>query len=94
MAYVKVRESRNFQSTLVSQLNGNPNLPKDRLIRYKAITLYMKPSLLTVVINLGCDCGVYFLNTHETIIAKKKTIDQKNELQLKIWFVRRVYKMC
>ena len=76
VAYVEVGESRIFKSTLVSQLNGNPTLSKDRLTWIKVGILYMKPKLLTAanhdtMLNLGCDCGVCFLNTHEARIVKK-----------------------
>jgi len=70
VAYVMVGESRIFKSTLVSQLNGNPSLSKDRLTQIKAGILYMKPKLLSAgnhdtLLKLGCDCGVCFLNTPE-----------------------------
>ena len=68
VGYVEVGESRISKSTLDSQLNGNPTLSKDRLTRSKAGILYTKPTLHFVVnhvtmLNLSCDCGVYFL-TH------------------------------
>ena len=71
-----VGESRIFKSTLVSQLNGNPSLSKDRLTRIRAGILYMKPKLLSVgnhdtLLKLGCDCGVCFLNTPEAKTVKK-----------------------
>ena len=71
-----IGESRIFKSTLVSQLNGNPSLSKDRLTRIKAGILYMKPKLLSVgnhdiLLKLGYDCGVCFLNTHEAKTVKK-----------------------
>ena len=76
IAYLEVGESRIFKSTLVSQLNGNPTLSKDQLTRIKASILYMKPKLLSVgnhdtMLKLGCDCGVYFLNTPEARSVKK-----------------------
>ena len=45
MAYVRVGESRNFQSILVSQFNGDPTLYEDRLTQIKAGILYVKPKL-------------------------------------------------
>ena len=76
VAYVKVGESRIFKSTLVSQLNGNPTISKDRLTRIKVGILYIKLEPFTAenhdtMLNLGCDCGVCFLNTHEAKIKKK-----------------------
>ena len=97
VAYVEVGESRIFKSTLVSQLNGNPTLSKDRLTRIKASILYMKPKLLTAanhdtMLNLGCDCGVCFLNTLEARIVKKHGRPKKLA-PIKVWFVGRVYRM-
>ena len=60
---VKVGESTILKNALISQLNGNPTLSKDRSTRIKAGVLYMKPKLLTTknhdtMLNLDCDCGV------------------------------------
>ena len=84
VAYVEVGESRNFKSTIVSQLNGNPTLYKDQLTQIKASILYMKPKFPTTanhdtMLNLGCDCCVCFLNTHEAQIVKNM-VDQKLNL--------------
>ena len=82
VAYVEVRESRIFKSTFVSQLNGNPTLSKYRLTWIRASTLYVKPKLLTtmnhdIILNLGCDCGVCFLNTSKARIVTN-VVNQKN----------------
>ena len=92
---VMVGESNFFESTLVSQLNGNHSLSKDMLTRIKAGILYMKPRLLSVgnhdtLLKLGCDCGVCFTNTLEAKIVKKRGRPKKSIL-VKIWFVGRVY---
>ena len=50
VSHVKVGKSKNFQSTLVSQLNGNPTISKDQLTWIKADTLYMKLKLLIAAI--------------------------------------------
>ena len=76
LAYVEVGESIIFQSTPISQLNGNPTLSKDQLTKIKASILYMKPKLFIaanhdIVLNLGCDCGVCFLTTSEVRIVRK-----------------------
>lgn len=43
------------------------------------------------MLNHGCDCGLCFFNTPEARIVKKKNmVDQKNWLQLKVWFFGRV----
>ena len=52
--YVELGECRNFKSTLVCQLNGNPTLSKDRLTRFKANILYMKPKLLIAATIILC----------------------------------------
>ena len=83
MAYVEVGESTIFQSTFVNQSNGNPTLSQDQLTHIMASILYMKHELLVAanhitMINLGCDCGVCFLNTCEArIVGKKMVVDQK-----------------
>jgi hypothetical protein len=70
VAYAHVKDSRNFKSTLVSRLDGNPTLPKDQLTQIKDDKLYMKPKLLTTtnrdtILNLGYDHDMCFLNTRE-----------------------------
>ena len=76
MAHVEVRGSRIFKSTLVSQLNGKPTLSKDTLTRIKARMSYtnlnsLPPQNHDTMLNLGCDCRVCFLNTHEARFIKK-----------------------
>jgi hypothetical protein len=56
------------KSTLVSELNGNPCLSKDRLTRIRNFVYfnnaedYLSTSSLssTCLVGLGTDCGVYF----------------------------------
>ena len=48
MAFVEVGKSTIFQSTFVSQLNGNSTSSQDQLTRIKASILYMKPKLIIV----------------------------------------------
>jgi len=47
VSHVEVKESIIFRSIVVSQLNGNLTLSKDRWTQIKAIILYSKPKLLT-----------------------------------------------
>lgn len=47
VANVKIHDSRMFKSMVVSQMNGNPTLFKDRLAWRKDGILYMNPKLLT-----------------------------------------------
>ena len=93
MAYVEIGESRTFKSALVSQLNGNPTLCKDRLTHIKVGILYMKTKLLTVEnhnteLNLGCDCGVCFLNMPEARIVQNRG-RPKTLAPIKVWFAGR-----
>ena len=72
---VEVGESAIFKSALVSELNGNPALSKDRVTQIKVVILYMKPKLLITanhdtILNLGCDCGVFVFLILE--LSKKK----------------------
>ena len=65
VAYVEVGASRISKSTFVSQLNGNPTLPNDRLTWIKAGNSYMKPKLFSAtnhvtILDLGYDYGVSF----------------------------------
>ena len=74
VAYVEVGESRIFKSILVSQLNGNPTLSKNRLSWIK-VGMFINPKLLTVanhgtMLMLGSDCGLCFLNTPKARIVK------------------------
>ena len=58
-----------YKSTLVSQLNANPFLSKDRLARVKNSIYfnnfddYISAGSLqeTMLLGLGMDCGVYFM---------------------------------
>ena len=75
VAYVDVGESRNFNITLVSHLNGSPPLSEDPLTLIKVGILYVKPKLLIpanrdAMLNLGCDCEVCFLNTPKARTVK------------------------
>ena len=57
-----------YKSTLVSELNGNPFLSKDRLTRIRnsvyfnnaEVYLSASSSSSTCLVGLGTDCGVYF----------------------------------
>jgi hypothetical protein len=63
-----------YKSTLVSQLNGNPFLSKDRLIRVRNFVYfnnskeYMKAANAsnTCFLGLGSDCVVYMLQRSST----------------------------
>jgi len=47
VAYVEVGVSRISKSTFVSQLNGNPTLPNDRLTRIKVGNSYMNSKVFS-----------------------------------------------
>ena len=62
----------------------------------KTSILYMKLKLLTAanhhtMLNIGCDCGVCFLNTPKARIVKKKHGRPKKVASIKVWLVGRVY---
>ena len=89
MAYVEVGQHGIFKDTLISQLNGNPTLSKDRSTRINVGVLYMKPKLLTItnhdtgsLLNFDRNCGVCFFNTYEARIVKKHG-SPKRKLQLR-----------
>ena len=66
-----------YKSTLVSQLNANPFLSKDRLTRVKNSIYfnnsddYINASSSTerMLLGLGMDCGVYFMQRSTTTIS-------------------------
>ena len=94
----EVGESTIFKSTLFSQLNGNSTLSKDELTWIKFGILCRRPKLFTtanhdyIMFNLGCDCGVCFVNTPEARIVKKSGRPKKLA-PIKVWFVGRANRM-
>jgi len=71
-----------FKSTLVSQLNSNPFLSKDRLTRVRNSIYFnnsddyitASSSTETMLLVLGMDCGVYFMQrTTTTMSSSVKT---------------------
>ena len=76
LPYVEFERAKIYKSTLVSQLNGNPTLSKDRLTRIKSGIIYTEEKVKTLanhdtLLKLGCDCAVVFLNTPEAQTMKK-----------------------
>jgi hypothetical protein len=69
-----------YKSTLVSQLNGNPFLSKDRLTRVKNSVYFNNASsylstaecITTCLLGLGMDCGVYFLQDVDTLLSLQR----------------------
>ena len=60
MAYVEVGVSGISKSAFISQLNGNPTLPSDRLTQIKAGNSYMNPKVFSAtkhdtIFNLSYD---------------------------------------
>lgn len=86
-----------YKSTLVSQLNANPFLSKDRLTRVKH-SIYFNNSedyiaasscTETMFLGLGMDCGVYFMQRNTTTMSssartvKKRTRERaSNNMQV------------
>lgn len=66
-----------YKSTLVSQLNANPFLSKDRLTRVKHSIYFnnsddyiaASSSTETMLLGLGMDCGVYFMQRSTTTMS-------------------------
>ena len=66
-----------FKSILVSQLNANPFLSKDRLtgvknsIYFNNLDDYIPAScsMKTMLLGLGMDCGVYFMQRSTTTVS-------------------------
>ena len=66
-----------YKSTLVSQLNGNPFLSKDRLTRVKNSIFFNNSddyvtatsSSTSMLLGLGSDCGVYFVQRSTTRLS-------------------------
>ena len=77
LPFVEYAGHKIYKSTLVSQLNGNPFLSKDRLTRVKHSMYfnnhddYMSAasSSSTCLLGLGSDCGVYFVQRSSTTTA-------------------------
>ena len=67
--FVEFTRHKIFKSTLVSQLNSNPFLSKDRLTRIRNSIYFnnlddyinASSSTETMLLELGMDCGVYFM---------------------------------
>ena len=78
MPYVEFERAKIYKSILVSQLNGNPTLSKDRLTRIKSGIIYSEEKVKTLanhdtsLLKLGCDCAVVFFNTPEVQTVKKR----------------------
>ena len=90
-----------FKSTLVSQLNGNPTLSKDRLTRVRQGVYYAKEEKECMETNenlfgIGSDCAVFF---HEQIVQGKITRSCKpsssggKKKAKSVWYLGRVQKM-
>ena len=76
LPYVEFERTKIYKSTLVSQLNGNPTLSKDKLTRIKSGIIYIEEKVKTLanhdtLLKLGCNCAVVFLNTPEVQTVKK-----------------------
>lgn len=67
---------RIYKLTLVSHLNANPFLSKDTLIRVKnsiffnnsKVYLVAVSSMSAMLLGLGCDCGIYFVQRSTVVL--------------------------
>ena len=74
-----------YKSTLVSQLNGNPFLSKDRLTRVRNSIYFNNnddyltatSSSTTMLLGLGSDVGVYFKQRTSTMLTSAVKAAQK-----------------
>lgn len=74
---VEYRGHQIFKATLVSQLNANPFLSKDRLTRVRNSVYFNNSddylsaasSSSTCLLGLGSDCGVYFVQRSSTTVS-------------------------
>jgi len=75
--FVEYNGHKIYKSTLVSQLNANPILSKDRLTRVKNSIYFnnsddyitTSSSIETMLLDLNMDCGVYFMQRTTTTIS-------------------------
>jgi len=75
-----------FKFTFVSQLNSNPFLSKDRLTRIKN-SIYFNTSddyinassTETMLLGLGRDCGVYFVQSNTTTVSSTVKATKKKK---------------
>ena len=95
-SFVQVDDKIIFKSTLVSHLNGNPTLSKDRLTRVREGVFYSCENANDFLngngnlIGIGSDCVVFF--TEEDVNStrpKRKGISNKNV----VWYLGRVQRM-
>jgi hypothetical protein len=77
---MEYQRNKIYKSTLVSQLNANPFLSKDRLRRVKK-SLYFNnsdayliatSSSSTCLLGLGSDCGVYLVQNDNNQVGSKR----------------------
>ena len=97
LPYVEFEGAKIYKSTLVSQLNGNLTLSKDRLTRIKSGIIYTEEKVKTLanrdtLLKLGCACSVVFFNTPEVQTVKKRGRPRLSA-PTKMWFLGRVYRM-
>ena len=77
LPFVEYAGHKIYKSTLVSQLNGNPFLSKDRLTRVKHSMYFnnhddyitVAASSSSCLLGLGSDCGIYFVQRTSTTTA-------------------------
>lgn len=99
--FVEVDGKTLCKSTLVSQLNGNPMLSKDRLTRVKSgvyfsFEMKSKPQTSTCI-GIGYDCAVLFediiLRDNTKLKRKGKVANTSQGVKKGIWYLGRVMSM-
>ena len=98
-----------YKSTLVSQLNGNPFLSKDRLTRVRNSIYFnnaddyiaASSSISSMMLGLGSDCGVFFLQCNSQSSSITAAIQRTRAKPISIlqipevgtWWIGRVQKI-
>ena len=83
-SFVQVDDKIIFKSTLVSHLNGNPTLSKDRLTRVREGVFYSCENANDFLngngnlIGIGLDCVVFFTEEVNSTRPKRKGISNEN----------------
>ena len=95
-SFVQVDDKIIFKSTLVSHLNGNPTLSKDRLTRVREGVFYSCENANDFLngngnlIGIGSDCAVFFTEEDVNLTRpKRKGISNENV----VWYLGRVQRM-
>lgn len=94
--FVKIDNKEVYKATLISQLNGNPWLSKDRLTKVKNHVLQIdeknKQINAATALGIGSDCAVFFEEEARVEAAKQKAchVKAKQKSLKAIWYLGRI----